>query len=244
LNGTTKGFRDRHNQYQRNYYESREKRTMQPSGSVYVERQLDFVVGATGITAQAPLLEIGAGLGRYTLPLLTRGFTVTALDLSPVMLARLAETAANPRLTTVAADVAECPKFLEDRFEQAIGFFTLHHMHDLDLVFAGLAGVLRPGANVAFCEPNAFCPLFYAQILLTPGMTWRGDGGVTRMRRKTVLGAMSRAGFGNLQLRRFGFLPPAIVNRRGGITVEDALQKIRFLEPLRAFSVFSGVRSG
>ncbi|NOZ95000.1 MAG: class I SAM-dependent methyltransferase [Acidobacteria bacterium] len=233
-----------HNRYQRQYYETRFKPNMQPSGSPYVVRQVARAVREGGLTTDRPLLEVGAGLGRHTLPLLERGFTVTALDLSPVMLQRLAGRAAGKPLTTVACDLARASEALEERFSQAAGFFTLHHMHDLELIFRGLAGVLEPGAPVVFCEPNAYNPLFYFQMLVTPGMTWRGDGGTIRMRRGPVLGAMRRAGFTQLSLARFGLFPPQLTNRPAGARLEDRLQRLPLPAPIMAFTLFCGVWPG
>ncbi len=237
-------LRERHNLYQRWYYEGRYKPNMQPRRSPYVERQVDRVLALPGFDPSRPLLEIGAGLGRHTLPLLDRGCTVTALDLSPIMLRRLEERAASERLTTVACDLAEAPRHLEARFTQAVGFFTLHHMHDLEAIFAGLGGLLLPGARVAFLEPNAWNPLYYVQIVVTPGMTWRGDGGVVRMRRGPVLGAMARAGFSDLALSRFGLFPSFVTDRRWGARLEDLLETLPLPVPLRAFQIFSGTWPG
>jgi SAM-dependent methyltransferase len=234
--------RAEHNRYQRQYYETRELPRMVPSGSPYVQRQLDRVVRVAGLSKDARLLEVGAGLGRYTLPLLAQGFAVTAVDLSPVLLERLRLEATMGDLKTVACDIAEVAEHVGERFTQAVGFFTLHHMHDLDLVMRGLAQVLAPGARVAFCEPNAYNPLFYAQILLTPGMTWRGDGGVARMRPGVVLGALERAGFTELGVERFGVFPPFVANTRLGGRLELAIDAGLPLRWLRAFQVFHAVR--
>jgi len=233
-----------HNRYQRRYYEGRFKPNMQPSDSPYVLRQVERVIDEGGLTTGRPLLEIGAGLGRHTLPLLDLGFTVTALDLSPVMLGELAQRAAGRPLTTVACDLARASEVVTGRFSQAAGFFTLHHMHDLELVFRGLADVLEPGARVIFCEPNAHNPLFYLQMLLTPGMTWKGDGGTIRMRAKPVLGAMHRAGFSQLSLVRFGLFPPRLTNRPTWARLEDRLQRFPLPAPLSAFTLFRGVWPG
>jgi SAM-dependent methyltransferase len=47
----------------------------------------DIIAGA--VPAGAHILELGSGVGRMTHPLLERGFTVTAVDESPEMLARV-----------------------------------------------------------------------------------------------------------------------------------------------------------
>ena len=116
----------------------------------------------------------------------------------------------------------------------------LHHLYDLDTAFASLASVLKPGARIAFCEPNGWNPLFYLQILVTPSMTWRGERGLPRMTPRSVLGAMARQGFTDLDAKRYGFFPPFLVNMTAGRKLESFLEKSRMLRPLRAFQVFSG----
>ena len=67
-----------------------------------------------------PVLDLAAGAGRFTLPLLAAGFPVTALDLSPHMLALLERTLAGApaklrrRCTVVEADMSGFA--LPDRF--------------------------------------------------------------------------------------------------------------------------------
>ncbi|MBZ5589087.1 MAG: class I SAM-dependent methyltransferase [Acidobacteriia bacterium] len=229
-----------HNRYQRHYYETRELPRMTPISSPYVLQHLERLLSVARLSRDARLLEVGAGLGRYTLPLLEQGFTVTALDLSPVLLDKLRLEASAYDVRTVACDIAEVAEHVDERFSQAVGFFTLHHMHDLDLVMRELARVLTPGARVAFCEPNALNPLFYVQIVVTPGMTWRGDGGVVRMRPRVVLGAMERAGFGELGVERFGLFPPFIFNRRWGRRLEQWLDPVLPVRWLRTFQIFHG----
>ena len=81
-----------------------------------------------------------------------------------------------------------------ERFDAIVGFFALHHMHELERCFRGMARMAKPGGRIVFLEPNAFNPLYYAQIAVTPGMTWQGDKGVAQMRMPVVGGAMTRAG--------------------------------------------------
>lgn len=51
------------------------------------------------------ILEVGAGTGRITIPLLKKGLNVTALDLSPKMLAGLKSKAKDLKVKTVCADM-------------------------------------------------------------------------------------------------------------------------------------------
>ena len=147
--------------------------------------------------------------------------------------------ARHPERTTLACDVAAVADHTALRFERVVGFFMLHHLVDLDGVFAGLRRALTAGGRIAFCEPNAFHLPYYLQIALSRHMTWRGDGGVLSMRPSIVLASMERAGFVGTRVERYGFAPPAVYNRVSGRALDHALEALPLLEKVRAFQIFS-----
>ncbi len=230
-----------HNAYQRSYF-ARPERTLARMGPVesrYVLRHLDRVVDTLALPAGARILELGAGMGRFSLPLARRGFRVTAVDLSAQLLAALAAADPEGRVETLCWDACAVDRAAAGPFDGAAGFFFLHHLSDLGALAASLARVLAPGARVAFAEPNAFNPSFYAQIVLTPGMTWRGDRGVARMRPGVLRPAFEAAGFGDFRIDRYGLFPPVLANTRAGARIEGALERLRPLGPVLAFQTLS-----
>jgi len=225
-------------QLQRNYYETNlQKPAMQPVVSAYVDFHLERVLSCSGLSPEKTLLEIGSGLGKFTRPLLERGFRPTCLDISPVMLERIRENTAPYEVRTILSDIAEAGVRTQERFEQAIGFFTLHHMSDLEHSFRGLKEVLVPGATAVFCEPRAYNPLFYLQIAATPGMSWRAEKGIVNMRRKYLEGAAARAGLTLVHHSTYGFFPPFVMNRQWGRKLNEAMEKAGWLFPLHAFQI-------
>src|SRR5215203_2856067 len=78
-----------HNRGQIAYFEHAGKEAMQPTSTPYVERQVDTLVRFAGLAAGDHLLDVGCGMGRYTLPLAERGFFVEGIDLSRTLLDRL-----------------------------------------------------------------------------------------------------------------------------------------------------------
>lgn len=228
----------RHNEYQRAYFEARSKPTMRPRDTPYVHRQVDELVAFAGISRGDRIVDVGCGEGRYTLPLAARGHDVEGLDLAPGLLERLSESdGGRYRVPLHAADVMAPPPELERRYDAAVGFFALHHFHDLEACFRGIARLVRPGGSITFLEPNPLNPLYYVQIAVTPRMTWEGDGGLVRMHPRTLDRAARAAGLEDLAFRRFGFFPPMVVNRPRGAAIERRLERVAALRPVLPFTV-------
>jgi ubiquinone/menaquinone biosynthesis C-methylase UbiE len=126
-------------------------------------------------------LEIGSGTGYFSLNLVQLGVVerLTATDISPGMLQRLATTAGELGLDvdTVATEAEELP-FDEESFDLVFGHAVLHHIPDLDRAFAEFRRVLRPGGVIAFAgEPSRYGDRLAvvpkrAGMLVAPA--WRG----------------------------------------------------------------------
>lgn len=234
-------MRTSHNEYQRTYF-AQPQRTwprMAPTQGRYVERHLDRLLTALGPRPPARLLELGAGMGRFTYLLAKRGFQVTAVDLSDELLSVLRRDDPTGTIETIRADACSLEQLRPNSFEAAVGFFFLHHLNRLVELAHSLSRVLAPGGRLAFCEPNAFNPSFYLQILLTRGMTWAGDGGIRRMRPRTLTAAFTAAGFTPPAIERYGLFPPALAEKQAAITLEETIERMRVCEPLLAFQTIS-----
>ena len=239
----TSGEDAAHKAAQIRYFEETPKPRMVPADTPYLNRHVDEIVAFAGARPGERILEVGCGMGRYTLLLASRGLAVEGLDLSSVLLDRLTVFAGDRfRIPVHTGDVAAPNPALAGRFDLVLGLFALHHMKDLTACFRGMAGLIRPGGRVVFLEPNALNPLYYVQILVTPGMTWEGDGGMAKMRRGVVLGAMARAGLVRTDLRRFGFFPPVLANRPWGGRLERRIESFPPLRPVLPFQLFRGER--
>lgn len=231
----------RFNIAQRNYFESVEKRTMLPGDTPYIRRHIEELVRFGGIVPGERVLEVGCGMGRHIFCLAGQGIRVEGLELSPILTERLHMfNGGRFNIPVHCCDIVNYPAELEEAFDAVIGFFTLHHLHDLTECYLAMQKLVKTGGRIVFLEPNPYNPLYYLQMLITPGMTWQGDKGMVNMRRRVIFNAMTAAGLCNPEIHRFGFFPPFLANRKWGRLLEAALEKIPFLGGFKAFQVFRG----
>ena len=100
------------------------------------------------------VLDAGCGSGRLTEALLERlpQGRVVALDASASMLTEAARRLARfgDRVTFVLADLGRPPLPVAGAVDAVLSTATFHWVLDHDALFAGLAGVLRPGGQLSF----------------------------------------------------------------------------------------------
>lgn len=238
MTGTNRA--ENHNERQVSYFSGRTLPRMDPRSRAftpYTARHVQAVVDAASINESDRVLDVGCGPGKYTLALAARGIDVQGMDLAPGLIRDLADIA--PEIGGHVGDVMDPPEHLLGSFDVVTGFMMLHHVPDLDRALAGVAALLRPGGRVAFLEPNPYFPGYYVQITLTPGMSFKGDGGIVRVRPNKMRCAAEAAGFIDVALCRFGAFPPALANRRNGRRAEAWLERLPGWEGARAFQVYS-----
>jgi ubiquinone/menaquinone biosynthesis C-methylase UbiE len=131
------------------------------TGQEQVRLKLVKALGGLDGRCFGDALEIGSGTGYFSLNLVQLGAIerLTATDISPGMLKRLAATAEAlgvADVSTVASEAEELP-FGDGSFDLVFGHAVLHHIPDLDRAFAEFRRVLRPGGMIAFAgEPSRY----------------------------------------------------------------------------------------
>jgi SAM-dependent methyltransferase len=228
----------RHNRAQIAYFERAGKHAMRPTGSPYAQRQVDRLVEFAALAPGSHVLDVGCGMGRYTFALADRGLRVEGLDLSEFLLERFREfDGGRYGIPLHCADILDPPAELLGRFDAVVGFFTLHHLHDLRGCFGSMRSLVKPRGRVVFLEPNPLNPLYYVQMLVVPGMSWSGDKGILNMRPQRVFPEMKAAGLTSCALARFGFFPPFVTNRPWGAPVEAAFERVWLWRRLLPFQL-------
>lgn len=106
------------------------------------------------------ILEIGAGHGGFTEPMLAAGCSVTTIEMSRASADRIAARFAhNPSLTSLHSPDGDLPPGL-GRFSLATCISVLHHIPDYLSAVREILSRLRPGGSLVALQD----PLWYARV--------------------------------------------------------------------------------
>lgn len=230
-----------HNANQRSYYEDRRKEDnfrVAVAPTPYVMNHVDRMMSHSGIAPGDHVLDLGCGMGKFTIPIAEKGVKVDALDLSPKLLEELDRQAAGRAdIRTICGDALDPDPELLGKYDHVIGFFVLHHLFDIPLAFQQIIRLLKPGGRIAFIEPNPLCPLYYLQVTFAPNMSWKAEKGILKLGRTRTLTALEQAGFTDARIEKYGILPPFLRNRKSGAALDAMFEKVTPLRPVSAFQV-------
>lgn len=228
-----------HNQVQRDYYESRTQQQnwrMLPDSSNYIASHVSRVINSAHLREGDKVLDVGCGMGKFTIPLGRQGVDIEGFDLSPYLLEQL--MSASPEgleIPTHCGDILTPPESLRASFDAVTGFFMLHHLVEIERAFVGMKQLLKPDGRLIFVDTNPHCPLYYLQIFLSPSMSWEAEKGILNLTDAKLKKALSNAGFRDIAIENYGILPPPLKNRRAGNWFEKQFNRIGFLKPVAAF---------
>lgn len=142
-------------------------REMSHPGST-VHRQAERIVASELfplLTADSRVLEIGAGTGRFTMELSRRCRAVTAVDLSPRMLALLAERCRRDGITNVSTIVSTAEDLtLNGRFDIICSFSAIEYIADLPALMAVLSPLLTSDGILYLLTAHTSFPRFFSQV--------------------------------------------------------------------------------
>jgi 2-polyprenyl-3-methyl-5-hydroxy-6-metoxy-1,4-benzoquinol methylase len=216
---------------------------MLPGFTPFIKRQADKILELSGLKPGDRVLEVGCGMGRHTFYLAEKGIKIEGLDLTPGLLEQLRKfDGGRYQIPLHCGDVLDFTAQLAGKFDGVIGFFVLHHLFDLETSIQAMAQLAKPGGRLAFIEPNPMNPLYYVQIALVPGMSWKAERGLINMRYSVIARAMRSAGLAQPIAKSFGFLPRFITNQKWGSSLENLLDRVGLLDPIRPFQFFGAQR--
>ncbi len=157
-------------------------------------------------------IELGAGIGRFTPPLVERFDRVCLIEPANAYAKVLEERFASARVT-VSSDSAE--QFLEDwpQDEPVLltAFHLLHHL-TLEQRQSIYAFLIRTRSHGVFVEPNPWNPLILLQVLVTPGMNFDEERQYLQLTRARMVDEIQTVGLMMQHYRKIVALPPGVTD--------------------------------
>ena len=230
---------DFYNQQKTYYNEHAHSHLKYKEKSTYAENMIGRIIRLLKEPNHLRLLELGCGSGRFTIPLLKKGFIISAIDFSGVQInqLRLSTEEANinlGQLSSYCCNIEDLDKVLRnEKFDCILAFFLLHHLPDISSAFNIMKKFISEHGQLIFIEPNRWCPLYLLQIAFSKDMSWRYEKYKYKLALKKIKESLGKAGFASILMERFGLFPPQILDNF------PAMLKVeKFIERLNLFNYF------
>jgi len=192
------------------------------------------------IKSGARVLDFGCGTGSYTIPLLSKGCVVTAIDSSGVSLNILQEKSQRLNLSqnlerTIHGSLDDHIDEYKDYFDYVVFVDVLHHVADMKRTISHLQKVLKKGGYIIGMEPNGKFPLWRFYGLVTPTFVWKEEKGVRHCRVERFERIFKELNLEDFSYRYWSLVPGILANR-----MPLLFQLNDFLIQLRCVAQFSG----
>ncbi len=180
------------------------------------------------INRKNKILEVGAGQGRFTFELVKHSQMVTATDIAEKEISLLKTQAQILKAKNISVKVLDVlkvdRKLAEIKYDCIVGFFMLHHLpNNMVLVVNNLKKYLKTGGRLIFIEPNNIYPFHVIQWMIEKEMSWKIEKGIYSNFIGNFKRACSLKGFKMIKSKKFGFLPPPLINLWPSLTLFDKL---------------------
>lgn len=179
-----------------------------PAGKIRWQRRCKLFQALLGNNG-AKVLEVGCGTGLFTQELAKTKNIISAIDISPDLIARARNRVKNGDVVFSVVN-AQQTNFPDGFFDFIVGSSVLHHL-DAAEALKEFFRILRPGGRLMFTEPNMLNPQIAAQKNIPWLKRVAGDSpDETAFFRWAITKKLKQLGFRQVKVRPFDFLHPAI----------------------------------
>jgi|GEM_PF-1668432 len=199
------------------------------------------------------ILEIGAGAGRLTMPLLLAGHNVVATELSVRSLEILRQWAekngVSDRLTTVHTNFEE--PLWTNEFDLVLFVNVIHHIdrNKRLVIMKNVYQALRLGGPLVIIEPNPlnvfYYVLYFARWLKNSQKKnrWATEKGMVRSTRWHIESLLKQAGFTSVQRQPYAWFPSKAGNiYRGFLALNHWFNRLPVVREAAAFIWYRAVK--
>ena len=167
------------------------------------------------VPPESSILEVGGGGGRYTIPLLAKGHSVTVVDISRNSLDLLTEIYKKHKrgnwgkLEVYNSDLSE--PISNKKFDTVICINLLHHVKNTKNTLLNMKLSTKTNGVIAAFEPNPYYLLWYFYFFVK--RIWNIEKGILRCSPRSILKILKDIGLDDIQIRKYGFIPTRILNQ-------------------------------
>jgi len=197
----------------------------------------------------AHIAELGAGVGRCAVPLLSKGYKITGIDISKDSLEALRRRAntqgVSSQLDTLESDFAcNTP---EEAFDGAYCVSTIHLLSEKEegraKIFKNLVNSVKSGGSVVVLQPNPLNPLFYFFYFFSGFVSWSIEKNFLHYKLLNLKMLFLRCGLKDIRYEYYGFLPTRMINKFPLVyNINAILCRIPLLRHLGAFIFIRGTK--
>src|SRR5215203_1813028 len=176
-----------------------------PAGKLRWRRRVEMLT--SHLRPEMKVLELGCGAAYFTRELAATGANITAIDISPEL---LAEARRNCPAANVEFEIgnAYALSYPDASFDSVLGVSVLHHL-EIDLALREIHRTLRGEGVICFTEPNMLNPQIAVQKNVPTIKRRLGDSpDETAFFRRPLRRRLARVGFREIQVQPFEFLHP------------------------------------
>lgn len=188
------------------------------------------------------IIDLGSGIGKYSLLLAKRGHRVTAVDISTQSLKLVRAQAKRYNISsirTIKSDFSIAR--IKHRYDIGLCISTYHVLADNEKgkikTLGNFIQSLKPGGTLLVVEPNPLNPLFYFFYLFFPGVqreNIRNFLGSSPFRLRKILTSL---GMKSITIRYVGFLPLRFIKKFPAVAfINEVLNRIPVINMFSAFS--------
>ncbi len=139
------------------FYRAKEQVFLQRAQeTAFTAKEVEFIAKTLSAAKGQPILDVGCGLGRLTIPLLQMGYNMYGIDVAKNLIARAKKEAPPFQDHFMVANLFQLP--FRTRYFSAITMMwhTISEVsHNLDAVFSQLRLILKPGGILIFDMPDS-----------------------------------------------------------------------------------------
>ncbi len=139
-----------------NWPDDYEKWFSTPLGKLIKEFELDLILTMLKPQAGDHILDAGCGTGIFTSDIISKGASVTGVDISKPMLKKALRKTGNG-FTCVCADMLRLP-FIDCAFDKTVTITAIEFIKDASRALSELERVTKPGGTIVAATLNSLSP--------------------------------------------------------------------------------------